>query len=831
MKQVLYCAYIGLAASFAVNIFIFPFTAREPYLNLTSSFLDTIGAMITQHADHFSSFHIRYREHQQKKECDGVSGTDSTNSEKNESARKKKKTDQKDDAPDEIAKLQGMRAGLAAIASAHEMAKVPAKREFAYGHLRSSEIEKLHKMCRSLIIPVFGCNLWSQIAGVIRSDHKETDFEGTMHTDFLTSLGATTEFGMAEEARIFETMETDISPRIKALSASCSESLAHIKRSLHLGIYKRPPFYVRPFVDSPHARTDGDINFSDTFEADIARFWESKHIAINATDSTGAIRPHVASLLIMYMESTLHAMALRLLTFSRWADELHSSGIMTKARIISPKPKRYLKTLKGVFRGLKGHFYHEQANNEITRVNTGMVGRDDSYSNDSYRPDAAEAFLNKAKPTLEPRSGILNRAVMVVYRIKSFIFDSDVSAFGLRAAVAMTAGALPAFFVDSVGVFLRYRLIWITFTVLLGLQPVLGRGIAAMVFRVVGTIVGGVAGLVVVEIGRVPAGIIPVFFVSVLPQFYLLQTNPKAYLLPVLLSVITEDLVVGYQVMTDKLGIATVERSGQQYLQPPALMGYRILLTLAGIVIALFFTLCPALPTAKNLLRDNVAKHFFISADLYMLVAVRGAADRFDLPPAIDKAILQKQTETLISSATSQDLLGLTKFEPSPRGTMPVAAWTNLLTLIDNFNTALAVSNALFTRIEESDALRHIDMSKVAIHSARDEFFRVVSATLLALGNSFNLWQPLAPMLRSPVAAHTKTQTRLYEIGQLIHESKTGESVTTETITALGAHSIANAMMARYLEEIMDQASDLIGHSGFKTYLSAHRTSPTSKAE
>ncbi|CCX35403.1 Putative uncharacterized protein [Taphrina deformans PYCC 5710] len=823
VKQVLYSAYIGLASSTIVGLVVFPYNAREPYLALTGRFLDTVEKLISGHANHFSTAHVRYRQHLS---AENAESSHSSNTETKDSTDRIKSPSKKakNEPPNPMVALQGLREALTAISAVHALSKVPAKREVALGHMRGSELEAMHKHCRSLLIPVLGCNLWSQVADVINKDETTDSVHDQGRETFLQSLGAETNGGSEEEDRIYRLMAERIAPRIKALSNSCTDAIVHIQRLLHLGPYSRPPLLFRPFVRSPQGITEADLHFSDTFEAEIAAFWAEKHADDHEAFRFSNGRPSVASLLILYMESTMHAMSESLLVFTRWAEEQHSSGIMTSRRLILPKSSRYTKAISRGLYNLKQHTHEDGESNEIRRTTTGMRGIEDDYEVEAERQDATDAFLVKAKSTLVARTGFFSGVALALYRFKIFLFDSNVSAFGFRAAVAMTAGALPAFFPDSVAAFLRFRLIWITFTVLLGLQPVLGRGIAASVFRVLGTIVGGVAGLVVLEVGRVAGGRLPLFFLTLLVPFYFFQLDPKKNLLPVLLTVITEDLVVGYELQKDKLGVAAIERSGQAYLAPPALMGYRILLTLAGVVIALLFSIFPSLPTARNLLRDNVAKHFFLISDMYLLCSVRRTADRFDLPKDIDKAITKKQAESLALSAAATDLIGLTGFEPSPRGVFPRDEWSKFLLLFNNFNTALAVSNALFTRLEQGgqqyNLLRESDSDLAA---TADEYSRVAAATVLAIGNALFVWQPISPTLRSPVVAHQAVLQRLSDLSSTITAQRERGLLSADTVTHFGAHRIVSALMSKYLEDLLKQTTVLVGESGFRSYLTAHR--------
>lgn len=815
-KTLIYCIYIALAICLATNLLIFPYNAREPFFRLSSDYLDQVSAMITQHATYFGATHHRLKQERSNQRSDADVTNSEHSSEKRGAANDSDRSKQSDGSPDEqVAQLRSMRAGLVALSAALRATKPFAKREIAYGHFSSKEIGELHKHCTNLIVPVLGCNLWSQIADSIQTD-KKLLADGHDGSAFLESLGINAAPTAAETASLFELMENEIAPRVRELSDFCADAVHHAKRALQLGVYQTAPFWIRPFIKSPRKFNDEDAEFSNDFEAAIARFWNKRH----CTTRAGREATKTATMLILYMESSMHSVALKLLDLTRWSDELYRSPVMQRRRLVFPGLKRYKKIWLGAKQKLMRHAGEHE--NKFDRLATSFPDQDDTFQGQSSMPDAGEAFSNQAKPVMLKGDSALATICLSLYKIKVFVFDSEVSAFGLRAAVALIAGALPAFFPDSIAIFLRYRLIWITFTVLLGLQPVMAKSTASVVFRIVGTIVGGVLGLVSIEIGRVPAGIIPVYFLAAIPQYYLAQIKPQSATLPVLLSQITGILVVGNKVMTDKIGIAALATSGQVYLAPPALMGYRILLTIAGCVIAFWFSIFPSLPTARNIIRQSMAKSFFVCADLYMLCSLRGASERYELPIGMEKAFSSKVMEYLALSNKSHELIGVTKFEPSFQGRFPTGEWGKMLTLVDNFVTALSVSNNLFTRIVETDQLHEVDVDRVFALKTSQENFRVATATLYALGNAVNLWQPLPPILASPMQAHLNTQKELDKIGRIL-EQEGNRHFESETITYFAAYVVANAEMSRSLEGLTQQAAVLIGHSGIKTYLESHR--------
>ncbi|ORY84974.1 hypothetical protein BCR37DRAFT_377938 [Protomyces lactucae-debilis] len=808
LRQLIYAIYASLAIAFACNLLIFPYNAREAYLSQVDKFLSTAEQMTSCQTDHFSTAHRRSQAESEKVKDGASEGSHETKQPKKKGLagllgqREKPK-------PTQIEKLKGLRTALTGLATAIVQAKTPAKREFAYGHLKVNDLESLAKSCQSLVVPLFGLNLWSQISDLLHGDISAADDE--VREAFIEAIGLENTDEVDKE-ELFRHMEDHVLPRFNRLTSLCSASILHIKQGLHLGPWKRPAFWLRPFIKSPAPHSGRDDNFTAEFEAEIKQFWASKSSSGSALHNGGEGNRRLLS--IVYMDSTLYDLANKLLSFCKWIDSLHATGVMSKRHFIRPSVKRYKKALRKAWVGISQHA--NPPKDGLSRVKSGMLGADDSARSNESSDSASALFLNTGNPTLIPRTSLLSKVGMFFYRILKFL-ESPVSRFGFRAAIAMTVSALPVYFPDSCRAFLEYRLLWIVFTVLLGLQPVLGRGVFSSVLRVVATIIGGVLGLLCVEIGRVPGGILVVFFITLFPQCLLLMAQPQLMLLPVLLSAITGELVVGYYLTTVNLPRATLERSGQIVLGAPAIMGYRILLTLAGVVIALIFSVFPALPTGRTLLRDVTSQRFFTIADLYMLTSLRGAGNRYILPNGIEKAIGDLQKDGIGLSANAHQLVMMTKFEPSPRGTFPQGKWNELITLIDNLNTCLAVSNARFSDVLA--AAPELEVSKLLLHSDSDKYFRVVTSILFALGNSYNLWQPLPPVLPSPMKAHLDTQKGMYKFRHIVAR----EAATDDAVAQFGAYLVTNAMMTHLLERILRLTGELIGVSGYKSYLQSHK--------
>lgn len=861
LKQLLYGVYIAQALTLAVGLIIFPHNAREPYFEATSKYLAAADALMSGNMQHFANLRTHIRNADEKERTPSHDSSEDSRQKKGKKGKKDKKPE-----PSPLEKLRGLRAGFVASINVVQTTKAVAKREIAIGHLGGADLSKMHEFGLSLVVPLLGCNLWSHIADILRETRqRQHDGEDREAASLLHAIGGA-QPSLEERERFMTLLDTHLGPRILALSQACSEAIEHIQKGLHLGVYKRPPFWFRPFTRNISKFTEEDLAFSDDFERRIQLFWGKRHAR---TRDTSASRLH---LLTLYMEATMHAAALRLLEYARWVDELQREGTMERTHLIVPQSKSFKKAF---VRGLgKWTGQAESKHKTDAYASTDGVG---GTAFDAARPELVNHLLRPARSPLEPYNVPLVKPVGAVKRF----LESELSGFGFRGAIAMLAVSLPAYFPDSVYTFTRYRFLWISFTVFLGLQPIVGRAMFVSIFRIIGTIIGGVLGLLAVEIGRVPAGIIPVFFVFAWPQWYFVVKNRAIFTLPVLLSLITMVLIVGYELLAAKLGQSVLTRSGQPYLSAPHLMGWRILLTVAGVVAALIFTIFPMMPTARDAIRDITAKWLHASLDKFSLTAVRmlEVADASDAMHAgqssntsndtIDEAMRQVTMQMLQLSQNAHMFLPMTKLEPSMHGKFPLAKWTRLVTVLDNLVVASAVSSNLLRKIAEDGRegatpkqrlRRQILLGNGPTTHAGSKYFRTVNVIFYCLAEAIGQYRPLPPGLPSPMRAHIEAQDA---IGQRVREriadfgddplndltfddtssdpeKADGEAAVEATRTAtgatiragregahedvttyFGAYVLSAAVFAQYLEETIDCVVDLTGKSGFAEYFEA----------
>ena len=216
--------------------------------------------------------------------------------------------------------------------------KSDAKREVAIGALSADDISKLHKLARKITWPLLGVGTVASIIGEILR-------------------GTTPEMS--------ELKSEDISKAVKylerpcsELNALCREGLEHVLCTLQLGKYASPSVFGRLFSrktairsDSEDARDIGTDTFVARFDSGLAAFKDQRtnNIAQFFDDKEGA--PSRGLFLVLYVEFLLYSTAQEIRGLVVFSDQLRSTGVLKRTRLILPKVKLLRKAFEKLVRG------------------------------------------------------------------------------------------------------------------------------------------------------------------------------------------------------------------------------------------------------------------------------------------------------------------------------------------------------------------------------------------------------------------------------------------------------------------------------------------------
>lgn len=876
--RVLRVALFGFSITLGAGVLVFPYNSRE-------SFLTCVGKTITTMQDMLIV--SRQLGIDLRNEVVGVTDYESHNA--------------------HVMRMKQLTAAVFELVGMVKSSRQSASLEIAYGHLSAHQLTELERLVGALALHASHLTQLSRMNVLLlraahdanhgshaRTASEENDIlaqggdEGLFH-----AMGHI--FSAQDRPDLLKKLVNEILiPLLRPLNDSSFSALEECLCGLHIGHYKRVPFYVRPFVprlpqwDAEHAdhvlnSIDQQIETLDSQRVLIMEKWSTilrDYCSEGENEDAGNLPlKNVGASLAAFYVAGIYTLAKDARELLHFTVEKHKQGIMVKPRVVLPTLHGLKKAIQRAYISmLVTHREGARESDTVTDIQASdptVIAADEDISTDGdTEPDDSD-FMSvstrqqnqqqeqqqqqqqkedkkrktiprealeelqglrpaQPRPEFEPRTSAIARYVAKPLQA---IFDflwSSVSGFGLRCAVAMLAASLPAYFRSTYGpVFLKYRFLWMTFSVLLGIQPIAGRSVFASVLRTIGTVVGGVAGLVAVEVGRVPAGYIPVAFLLLIPQFTVAQLRPQVGFLTILLSSITMVLVVGFDVGQQKLGDTAFNvPTGAMPMSPPVAMGFRILLTVAGVVISLFFTVCPPLPTSRSILRQDMSRCMYVMLDLLMhqssraigmshMLSQTGKVDGDPCFAANEATSRALQTRLLMMTAMAKPSLVFAKLEPSLRGKYPHEKWAELLDSVELLvGSVLVWSEAIGKILAAGSSTTPMGADLIRQSFARNKrLIRNLSITLDAYGSSLGQWRPLAAHLQSLSAIHLETSRDLISSLVTKYGHKLSDNFTSSRDVARFRYLVlATALFIDSLETVGRRIAALTGEHSYLRY-------------
>jgi hypothetical protein len=294
-----------------------------------------------------------------------------------------------------------------------------------------------------------------------------------------------------------------------------------------------------------------------------------------------------------------------LLAMVRYADNLKSSGILSRSRIIFPRLKQIRKLFSGIFK-----------KNDLA-VNDHSLQED---QNTTYNFSLGESWRTKKDPEHLPPTNWLERVGNGV-RALSSLLKSPESTFGLRSALATVSLALPIFIHQTQAWANANRAFWAVIMAAISMSPTAGQSLFGFVLRIGGTVLAMLVAWCIYYIpgnGKVP-GVIVLFWAFTAPFYWIVLKRPQFAAVGVI-TIVTTTLIVAYQLEQRKIGIAAIESSGQTYLPILTFAPVRLATVLAGLGSAFVWTVFPYPITEHNVLRNSMGGGLYILANYYSIV-------------------------------------------------------------------------------------------------------------------------------------------------------------------------------------------------------------------
>ncbi|KAJ0140029.1 hypothetical protein HZ326_17085 [Fusarium oxysporum f. sp. albedinis] len=283
-----------------------------------------------------------------------------------------------------------------------------------------------------------------------------------------------------------------------------------------------------------------------------------------------------------------------------FADKKIEDGTMKHKRLIFPTERRLLKWLMSVF---KGQDSSVKQNQDILETNNIDYG-------DSLNPKKDLEHL--------PATNIWQHFGNWLRRILLLLGPKE-SHFGFRVAAAtMTVGIL-AFLEQTHQFFQDQRLDWAMIIIALGMTITSGQSIFGFFCRIGGTCLAMVFSLIIwYAVDQKTPGVIVLLWLFIFIEYYFFKF-PR-FLTAVMITIITQIVIIGYELQVRQLGEAVATQSGQPYYPTYLLAPYRLAVVASGSLIAFFWTIFPSPLTDRTSLRQDLSATIYLLAQYFSVI-------------------------------------------------------------------------------------------------------------------------------------------------------------------------------------------------------------------
>ena len=834
----------GFAIAAGVSFFVFPMTSRTVVVKQATGYIKGIQGAFKNQAAYLRSL-----------EDADISGspTESDDDTANDGITpngelKKTTTATRFEIGPEAEKLK---ASIRALGELHGKLKGDlafAKRELAYGKLDAEDLEQISKHLRGILLPLIGMgsvvNIFQRVSENL--DRKDSEVD-RRNTDDQGTDGTTDSKGTVK-ARWSEIMRALHSP-VEEMTEAMDEGLQHVLYALELAKPPKNREAKREGNDTNNASEDveakgdavkpGDKQFATYLAEKIEGFSQKRNVMLNnwSKQKTDAglssdrfdHLPHPAQMpdvdghdqtqhqrnqwqiyLVLYLEFLLWSTGLAVLDFVRFADLKVQSGAMSKKRLVVPGMHRLRKWVMNLFKP-------EDSSTEHTP---------DSSELGSNYISAGDSLQIQKDPEHLPPTNAWQRLGNSI-RSLSHVLGSQESAFGFRVACATLSVGIVAYLRDTHEFFTEQRLVWAMIMISIGMTSTAGSGVFGFFGRIVGTSVAMCTSLAIWYIvdGKT-GGVITMLWLFIFIEVYFFVKFPRFAVIS-MLSMVSQVLIVGYELQVGKVGKTVATSSGQPYYPIYLLAPYRLACVAGGMTVAFIWTFFPYPLTTRSQLRKDLGVSLYLLAQYYSCVHAtigmrlegnEGDENEKESPGRkLQKAREGIFTKELVLLAGLRQHSAFTAWEPTFGGKFPRKQYDAIIQGVQNIlnNMALiAYATKSFTTSKGSpdkgpwmDDFSHLIKSLNATSQEVTSMLSLLSASVTS-GN------PLPPYLQPPPAF--KMSARLEALDKDILSIS---HITEPGYSAFAVMQVASGMISGDLEKLITNVKSLVGEVDFSFHV------------
>ncbi|KAF5254405.1 hypothetical protein FOXYS1_14397 [Fusarium oxysporum] len=588
VKEQLLAMLFGMAIATGVSLFIFPISSRMIVIGQFRGFICLLRKVVSLQKEYLATL-----------AKDDIFDNETRNAEERECWQEKKKRKSRR-VEKEKEKGEGMAEAKAAkrLADTTHTARVLtgkihdnmtfAKRDMAWGKLDTKDLGEI--VAISSLADILHRIAERRRRNVVKETLEESAAEGNW------------------EKRLWNDMKQLHTP-FQTFVEAIDQGLEHT--GICLEILPKPKVTRKSTsIGSDDVEAHGDaVNPGDQYFGSLVNKKVQKFNSENGDTTQAWVRDEASDAIprnqaqlyvILYIQQLMHVAGDALQDLVAFADKKIEDGTMKHKRLIFPTERRLLKWLMSVF---KGQDSSVKQNQDILETNNIDYG-------DSLNPKKDLEHL--------PATNIWQHLGNWLRRIL-LLLGSKESHFGFRVAAAtMTVGIL-AFLEQTHQFFQDQRLDWAMITIALGMTITSGQSIFGFFCRIGGTCLAMVFSLIIwYAVDQKTPGVIVLLWFFIFIEYYFFKFS--RFLTAVMITIITQIVIIGYELQVRQLGEAVATQSGQPYYPTYLLAPYRLAVVASGSLIAFFWTIFPSPLTDRTSLRQDLSATIYLLAQYFSVI-------------------------------------------------------------------------------------------------------------------------------------------------------------------------------------------------------------------
>ncbi|KAE9372370.1 hypothetical protein N431DRAFT_339051 [Stipitochalara longipes BDJ] len=838
----------AFAISTGVNLFIIPVSSRTVVFKEQAGYIQLIRATMKAQTAYLQSLETSDMFAPEEPAKDDQEKLDD-----DKKAKKTKKKD-KNSHPAANAKAMALKANLAALTGLHGKLHGDmsfGKRETAWGKLDAKDIDEIFTLFRAILIPLIGMSTITDIFERIAERRGWVKVPNSKF-DRAESWEACGKEAKEKEKKTWNEVMKTLHEPFEVVTAAMDEGIQHAGLLLELipKPKKTKEADVEEKADSPKP---GDKEFAKYLDKKIVDFYSrrgetlkawarQKGITQSEFDSTKAPprgedwtpdaaqhrRDQQQLYLILYLEHLLYSAGLAISNLIKFADQKVEDGTMAKNRFIFPGKRRLMKWIVNIGR--------EDTTVDIESPDSAEAGTNSVYMGAGFNP--------KKDPEHLPPETAWQHFGNGLRKIPHFLGSAE-SAFGFRVACATLTVGIVAFLKDTQTFFIEQRLVWAMIIIAIGMSMTSGQSIFGFIGRVLGTAVAMVCSIVIWYIvdQKTPGVLVMLWLFIFLEMYFFIKF--QRFIAIFLVAIVTQILIIGYELQVRKIGIAAASTSGQPFYPIYELAPYRLACVAGGSFVAFIWTIFPYPLTDRSWLRKDLGSTLYLLANYYSIVHSTISARRHGTEGDLSlKSSPGRQLEKARHKIFGKLLLLLPSlkqhadfqvFELSIGGKFPrptydaiilratgIMNYLSLMSYATNSwvenNGALYPNTSLERRHEWLDALsKLVDTINPTSHG--------ITSIISLLSASVTQGSALPPFIQLPEPYDLSRRLEALDSGIL-----DARHVEEPGYSAFAVLQVCSSLVIDDLARLVDHVKDLVGETDFSFKVSVSGTSVDSTA-